>query len=223
MKPAHCGAGFQPASSSAISPSLAIQETARLQPASQTPQEIATNTEPPLTLGKCVLRQPENARIVQDSILFFEAKRYYLSAWSIMPNHVHVVVTPIDSHSLSDVLHSWKSYTSSQINKRLAQLGTLWERESFDHAIRSVEEWEYFICYTEENPAAAGICAADSYPFSSREIRFKTFASTGRPDRSRKGRTCHIAGTRRIAAFCTGGWRNAIFCNISSLRCCCSK
>lgn len=56
--------------------------------------------------GSCVLRCPEIARMVQDSLLRFHGERYRLFAWCIMPNHVHVLVEPI--MPLSCIVKSWK-------------------------------------------------------------------------------------------------------------------
>jgi len=122
------------------------------------PQEIFSKSEPPLTSGSCLLKIPQAAKIVQKALLFFEGKRYYLSAWCIMPNHIHLILAPIGEHRLSEILHSLKSYTSNQINKALGRKGPLWERESFDHLIRSTDPYEKFISYIELNPVEAGLC-----------------------------------------------------------------
>ena len=70
--------------------------------------------------GTCYLRDPALADLMADAIRFFEGKRYESRAWAVMPNHVHVVVWPMPGNTLSDILHSWKSFTSHEINKRLA-------------------------------------------------------------------------------------------------------
>ncbi len=89
-----------------------------------------------------------------------------------MPNHVHVIFTPWQSYEPSDILHSWKSYTAHKINQLLQRQGTLWERESFDHLIRSLDYFEYFINYVENNPVAAGLCAkAENWLWSSASHR----------------------------------------------------
>ncbi len=132
------------------------------------PQEILVASEPPLTLGSCVLRRPDAAAIVQNAILYFEGQRYRLRAWSVMPNHVHVIVQPWADYPLSVILHSWKSFTSTKINRLLGHRGALWERESFDHLIRTPEHVEQFAEYVEQNPVAASLCAAPGdWPFSS--------------------------------------------------------
>ena len=132
------------------------------------PERTFDFCEPPLALGSCVLRDPKVAEIVQKALLHFEGDRYRLSAWCIMPNHVHVVLTPLGEHGLSDILHSWKSFTSNKINKVIGRKGALWERESFDHLVRTTAHFEKFIAYTEKNPVEAGLCKRpEDWPFGS--------------------------------------------------------
>lgn len=134
--------------------------------------EIAAHSEPKLDAGMCILRHRDSAEIVQGAILHFEFKRYHLGAWCVMPNHVHVNVQPILGYQLSDVLQSWKSYTSHRINKLLKRSGTLWERESFDHLIRTPGHLEYFNSYIEQNPVAAGLATSiENWPHSSSGAR----------------------------------------------------
>ena len=133
-----------------------------------TAREIMADCEPSFTAGSCVLQRPEIGGIIQHALLHFEGERYNLSAWCVMPNHIHVVMSPLGSHELSRILHSWKSFTSKEINKILNRNGRLWEPESFTHLIRSVEDLERFITYTEQNPFKAGLCqSAEDWPFSS--------------------------------------------------------
>ncbi|MGO9471291.1 MAG: transposase [Isosphaeraceae bacterium] len=132
------------------------------------PEEVAAASEPPLHSGSCALGKPEIAQVVQDAIGHFDGARYDLSAWCVMPNHAHVVFTPRGAHSPSAILHSWKSFTAHQIANRFGLPTPIWERESFDHLIRSAADWERFIRYVEENPVVANLCtSAEAWPFSS--------------------------------------------------------
>ncbi len=124
----------------------------------QTREEIAAESEPPLQLGSCTLAKTEIAQMVQSSIRHFPGDRYYLHAWSVMPNHLHVVYTALGEHTPKDIHHSWKSYTAHEANKLLKRGGAFWESEGFDHLIRSVEDLEWFIGYVESNPVQAGFC-----------------------------------------------------------------
>lgn len=106
--------------------------------------------------GNCFLRHDSVASVVAKTILFFEAQRYRLFAWCIMPNHVHVIVQPFPGHSLSSILHSWKSFSAKEANRLLSRTGTFWQRESYDHLVRNREDLDRCILYVWENPEKAG-------------------------------------------------------------------
>src|SRR5688572_11341693 len=113
--------------------------------------ELCAASEARLCAGSCVLARPEVAALVQEALLHFEGVRYALRSWSIMPNHVHVIFTTGARFALSDILHSWKSFTSNEINRLLGLRGALWERESFNHLIRSDWDLGRFVRYVEQN------------------------------------------------------------------------
>ncbi len=73
--------------------------------------------------GSAHLKQPSLAMMVQNALLHFDRKRYRLSAWVVMPNHIHVVFTALPGNSLSDMMHSFKSYTAHEANKVLRRSG----------------------------------------------------------------------------------------------------
>jgi REP element-mobilizing transposase RayT len=110
--------------------------------------------------GACYLRDPHVAGIVQNALLYFDAQRYRLIAWCVMPNHVHVVIEPIVPHLLSDIEHSWKSFTAKAANKHLCRKGAFWMREYYDRYIRNPAHLASAINYTEDNPVKAGLVAS---------------------------------------------------------------
>ncbi len=107
--------------------------------------------------GECLLKNPKAAGIVKEALGFFDGKRYRLHAWSIMPNHVHVIAEPLAGFELSKIIHSWKSFTANQINRELNRKGTLWQRETYDHIIRTEAEYRDQIDYVWNNPVKAGL------------------------------------------------------------------
>jgi REP element-mobilizing transposase RayT len=132
--------------------------------------------------GTCYLRDPELADLVADSLRFFEGQRYEFHAWVVMPNHGHVVVRPMPGHTLSDILHSWKSYTSHEINKRLPQkVVPFWQNESYEHLIRDDDDLHRCCHYTLMNPFNAGLCARpEDWKWSSGHVaRASSPASSG--------------------------------------------
>jgi len=119
--------------------------------------------------GKCWLRQPDLAELVARAVNFFVEERYDLHAWVVMPNHVHAVLWPHPGHTLSRILHSWKSYTASEANKRLQRGGKhFWQKESYDHWIRDDAERARLCAYVTNNPVKARLCARpEDWPWSS--------------------------------------------------------
>ena len=112
--------------------------------------------------GECHLRRPEIATLVEEALLHFDGARYRLHAWTIMPNHVHVVFAPLRGETLSAILHSWKSFTAKEANRRLGRGGTFWQEEYFDRMIRDETHYLAACAYVDENPVKAGLCSEPS-------------------------------------------------------------
>ena len=105
--------------------------------------------------GSCSLREPENSKIVADALQFFNDERYHLGDYVVMPNHVHLLVEPLED--LEKLLHSWKSFTAKAINRLLDQTGQFWQEESYDHLVRTSHDLERIINYIAGNPAKANL------------------------------------------------------------------
>ena len=112
-------------------------------------------------LGECVLRDPELAKIVADSLTHFDGVRYHLGDFVVMPNHVHLLVCLRGTTEIEDVCESWKHFTATEINRHLGRRGRFWQEESFDHLVRSPEQFRRFQLYIAQNPVKAGLAAVD--------------------------------------------------------------
>ena len=107
--------------------------------------------------GECLLRDARARDIVEKALRHFDGQRYTLDAWVIMPNHVHVILQPADGQELSDILHSWKSFTARRVNEALDRSGPFWQDENFDRIVRDLEELERTRTYIRNNPEKAGL------------------------------------------------------------------
>src|SRR5271165_3158505 len=111
--------------------------------------------------GPLFLQRPEIARLVDDAIHEGEIRldRYRLHAFVVMPNHVHILVTPrvVATRWLGPL----KGFTSYQANRMLGTQGrAFWQDESYDHLVRSEAEFERIRAYIEQNPVTAGLATA---------------------------------------------------------------
>jgi REP element-mobilizing transposase RayT len=108
--------------------------------------------------GKRDLAIPSVAALVQAALLSFDAKRYSLMAWCVMPNHVHALLEIRPGSRLDQIVHSWKSYTAKEANRRRGRAGSFWAPEYFDRFMRNAEHLARTAAYIEGNPVKAGLC-----------------------------------------------------------------
>jgi REP element-mobilizing transposase RayT len=80
-----------------------------------------------------------------------------------MPDHVHLMLTPLcDDNgeiSLPEILQEIKGVSAHRINKLLGGNGPVWQEESFDRAMREVENFRGRIDFMMGNPVRAGLVA----------------------------------------------------------------
>jgi alanyl-tRNA synthetase/REP element-mobilizing transposase RayT len=110
---------------------------------------------------------PPERQIVLDSILHWHERRYELFAACVMPDHVHMLIQPLVKEQddagnavffpLSEILHTIKSFTAHEINKRAGRSGALWNQESFDRYIRTDRDLEEKFRYIVGNPWSSGV------------------------------------------------------------------
>ena len=144
------------------------------------------------------LADPALAEIVVDSMLHFAGDRYDLLAFVVMSSHIHWVFQPLSAwvDSLPEAPHERKprqriqqglnGFTARRCNEARGARGTFWQRESYDHWIRDVDELARIINYVEGNPVKAGlVTSADEWRYSSAYYRTLTAQVFGEPLRRR--------------------------------------
>jgi hypothetical protein len=88
--------------------------------------------------GPLFLRKPEVASVVVDALRYRDSylKQYDLHSYVVMPNHVHLLVTPLVQ--VSRLMQSLKKFTATQGNRILSRTGQpFWQDESYDRLVRS--------------------------------------------------------------------------------------
>jgi REP element-mobilizing transposase RayT len=107
---------------------------------------------------------PERARsIVLECCLHDNGEKFDLRAAVVMPDHVHMIFTPLidyeamEVHSLARIMHAIKGTSAHKVNKAIGRRGRVWQAESFDHVLRSSESLDAKIEYLLENPVRRGL------------------------------------------------------------------
>jgi len=103
------------------------------------------------------LKEDKIAKVIQDSIFFYEGKYYEVIAFCIMPNHIHLLLNT--NHfpyiPLYKILGRIKGFSAKNINKIRETKGHLWSNESYDHLIKTKNELANVIEYIIHNPVKA--------------------------------------------------------------------
>ena len=95
-----------------------------------------------------------------------EAVGWTIGRYVIMPDHVHFFPPPfLDAgQNVSDLVRSFKVFTARRISTLGYQL-PIWQREFFDHVLRSGESYTSKWEYVRENPVRAGLISRwDEWP-----------------------------------------------------------
>ena len=107
--------------------------------------------------GECLLAQQELRKIVESTLRHDDGMKYHLRDFVVAPNHVHVLVTPTGGeNTLSEAVQVWKSVSSHRINQTLGRKGEFWQKEYFDHIVRSPEQLAKFKNYIQNHPQGGG-------------------------------------------------------------------
>ncbi len=82
----------------------------------------------------------------------FNGLRYELCACVVMPDHVHVLVKPLENHELHNLVHSWKSFTAHKFCRDGQRRAPIWQEEYFDRIVRDEKEYLDKAQYILNNP-----------------------------------------------------------------------
>ena len=136
--------------------------------------------------GACHLRRADIADLVAGAMRHFHESRYLLREWVVMPNHAHALLWPMPNYRLSDILKSWKQFTSRRAKRLLGMTEErFWQPESYDHWIRNDAEAARVSRYIRNNPVIASLCARP---------RTGAGAAHGVMFRSADFQVCRVAG-----------------------------
>jgi len=102
------------------------------------------------------LTDPEIARALMAAAeLYHQTTKWHLHLFVLMPDHLHALASFPQEPGMSRTIASWKGYL-----RRTS--GVCWERNYFDHRLRSDEQFSLKAQYIRMNPVRAGLCGTIS-------------------------------------------------------------
>lgn len=130
------------------------------------PQEVRTFFITTVTANRRRLFQVDsNANLLLQVFQQNRTKdRFLLHAFVIMPDHIHLLLTPAKDISLEKAMQFIKGGFSFQLKSKQ----TVWQDSYNEQRIKDANDYAQHRTYIEENPIRASLAAhAESYPFSS--------------------------------------------------------
>ena len=108
-------------------------------------------------MGACYLRRTDVRREVVRCLLHFDGTRYDIDSFVVMPNHVHILMTPSAGYDLSKLIQGFKGVRARSCNRLIGRNGKFWMDESYDRVVRDPNELMAFRDYIAQNPTKAGL------------------------------------------------------------------
>jgi putative transposase len=113
-----------------------------------------------------VFANPNNARrLIEELRRAASAKSFAVFAYSVMPDHLHVLVQGTQASSnLLAFVKGLKQQTAYAYAKKFNH--DLWQKKFYDHILRPNDSVEAVAAYIWLNPVRKGLCSsAQGYPF----------------------------------------------------------
>jgi len=112
------------------------------------------------------------AQLLIDTIYHYRGTAYLLHAFVVMPDHIHVLLTP--KTSLEKAVQFIKGGFSYRAKKELGSNMEVWQKGFSDHRIRDLADYEGHVVYIHENPVRKRLCKrASEFPYSSAHAGFE--------------------------------------------------
>jgi len=101
-------------------------------------------------------------RIVMETIRHDRGKRYELHLAVVMPDHVHMLIRPLEKgpgeyFDISAIIKLIKGVSSRRINQLAGVSGQLWWDEYYDTMMRDESDFAARVEYMLNNPVKAGL------------------------------------------------------------------
>ena len=115
---------------------------------------------------RSLFRNERWARLLIDTLYHYRGSAYLLHEFVIMPDHIHILVTP--KTSLEKTAQFVKGGFSYRARKELGSNMEVWQKGFSDHRIRDAEDYLRHVTYIRENPVRQHLCErVEQYEYSS--------------------------------------------------------
>jgi len=112
------------------------------------------------------------AKLLINTLYHYRGSAYFLHEFAVMPDHIHVLLTPITS--LEKAVQFIKGGFSYRAKKEIGSNLEVWQKGFSDHRIRDASDYRIHQIYIQQNAAHRNLCErAEQYPYSSGHSGFE--------------------------------------------------
>jgi putative transposase len=132
--------------------------------------------------NRAIFQVAENAEILIRCMLDYRDRgAYLLHEFVVMPNHLHLLLTPGGETSLEKAMQFIKGGSSHQIHHQRENKIQIWSSGFHEATVRDMEDFEARRHYVRMNPVEAGLAAqAQDWAYSSASGTFALDLAPGR-------------------------------------------
>ncbi|MBV8049933.1 MAG: transposase [Acidobacteriaceae bacterium] len=121
---------------------------------------------------RALFRNERWARLLLDTLYHYRGSAYLLHEFVIMPDHIHVLITPITS--LEKAVQFIKGGFSYRARKELGSSMEIWHKGFQDHRIRDAQDYDIHVAYIRGNPMRKHLyVSAEDCPYCSAHSGFE--------------------------------------------------
>ena len=115
---------------------------------------------------RALFNNPQWAGLFLETLQSYRGRGYLLHEYVLMPDHVHVLITPVVT--LERSVQFMKGGFSFRAKKELRSSIEIWQRGFSDHRIRDRQDFEAHVEYIYQNPLGRRLGESiTEYPYSS--------------------------------------------------------
>jgi putative transposase len=105
-----------------------------------------------------LFRKPAAAEVVEAKLFEYRNKgAYCVHRYVVMPDHLHVILTPGSTTTLEKAVGLIKGGSSFEVGKIMAMKFPVWHEGFTEHQIRDWDDYESHVRYIDSNPVKAGL------------------------------------------------------------------
>jgi putative transposase len=145
--------------------------------------------------GRSVFQVRQNAETLVRALFHYRGGGHYLlHEFVVMPDHLHLLLTPSATTSLEKAIQLIKGGSSHQIHKERNQGMEIWQEGFYDWTIRDAHDWRTKVEYIRMNPVRAKLVETpQDWPYSSAIDHFTLDPMLSKYSQQTSGAKAHIA------------------------------